>query len=387
MSKAIPYLIDDVEASGKKLNPLPVKNNLFKEEWLQKLLYKHPDILPLSHMDEAYTPPISIGREIADIDNLFISPSGLITIVETKLWRNPEAHRTVVAQILDYAKTLSQWSYQQLDKAVQGYMERVEGKAKTLYQIMRSKAGGENIDEIEFQQKVQYCLENAKFALIIVGDKIYPAATQLSEVIQSAPHMQYSMGFVELQCYKLDKKSDWPLVVVPNLVTKTNEVTRAIVKVVYEEKKPEIEVATPDDEKSPTGKTNQSVFFASLPSEFKDIFEHYISSWIQEGYTFYWGTVGFSLRTSIHGKLRTILDAYPDHISIYQEKRLSKDGLLKEPHDKYKLELIKSSVLGSAYTSGRRYVYYKDMLKEDIELLLRCTNNWAKELSAKRGDV
>ena len=381
MSKASPYLINDIKATGQKLNLLPLSKNLFKEEWLQKLLYKHPDILPIDHISEEYGPLLSIGREIANIDNLFISPNGLITIVETKLWRNPEAHRTVVAQILDYAKILSEWSYSELDKAVQAYMQRVEGKAKSIYQISKSVSGGDITDEIEFQQKVQHSLENGKFALLIVGDKIYPGATQLSEIIQSAPHMQFTLGFIELKCYQLDKKSDWPLVVVPNLIAKTNEVTRAIVKVVYEEKKPEVEITTPSEEKTSTGKTTKSEFLASLPTGLKDTFDHYITGWDQEGHTVYWGTVGFSLRVLMHGKLKTILDAYPDYISIYQEKRLMKDNLPKESHNKYKSELMKSSLLGSAYASNRRYVYYKDIPNEDIELLLKCTDNWAKELS------
>ena len=385
MSKAIPYLIDDIEASGQKLNPLPLTSNLFKEEWLQKLLYNHPDILPVDHIGGEYGPLAPIGREIANIDNLFISPNGLITIVETKLWRNPEAHRTVVAQILDYAKTLSEWSYSELEKAVQGYIQRAEGKAKSIYQIVKSISDRDISDEIEFQQKVQSGLENGKFALLIVGDKIYPAATQLSEIIQSAPHMQFSLGFIELKCYQLDKKSNWPLVVVPNLVAKTKEVTRAVVKVVYEEKKPEIEITTPSEEKSSTGKTTRSEFLASLPTDLKDSFDHYITGWVRDGYTVYWGTVGFSLRVLMNGKLKTIMDAYPDYISIYQEKRLPKDNLPKDSHDKYKSELMTSSLLGSAYASDRRYVYYKDLLKEDIELLLKCTDNWVKELSIHNG--
>jgi len=387
MSKAIPYLIDDVDASGKKLNPLHAKKKAFSEDWLQQLLHKHPDILPLDSFGEAFTPAISVGREIAFIDNLFVSTSGLITIVETKLWRNPEGHRTVVAQILEYAKTLSQWTYQELDKAVQNCFERMDGKPKTLYQLVKGKLEGEDADEIEFQQKVQHSLENGKFALLIVGDKIHPSATQLAEIIQSAPHMQYSLGFVELNCYRLDKQSDWPLVVVPSLIQKTKEITRAVVKVVYEEKKPEINVVTPKEEKASTGRTNESEFLASSPSDLKDSLESYISSWIQGGYTIYWGSVGFSLRLHWKGKLRTIFEAYPDSLTIYQEKRLAKAELPMEPYVEYKSQLLSSSVIGSAYANQRRYLYYKDISNNDIELILRSTDNWAKAITRRLEDI
>ncbi len=383
MSDAQPYLIHDLEASGEKLRSLPAKKKTFNENWLQQLLHKHPDILPLDQFGKAFTPAISVGREIANIDNLFVSPSGLITIVETKLWRNPDGHRTVVAQILEYAKTLSQWTYHELDKAVQDYFQRTDGKPRTLYQLVKRKLDAEDEGEFEFQQNVQQCLETGRFALLIVGDKIHASATQLAEIIQSAPHMQYSLGFVELKCYRQDKQSDWPLIVVPSLVQKTKEITRAVVKVVYEEKKPEIDVFTQKEEKTSTGHTNESEFLASLPSELKDSFESYISGWIERGYTIYWGVVGFSLRLSWKEKLRTIFEAFPAYMSIYQEKRLTKDELPREPHAEYKSQLLSSSVIGSEYANQRRYLNYQDIANDDIELILRCTDNWAKAMMEK----
>jgi hypothetical protein len=53
--------------------------------------------------------------------------------VETKLWRNPEAHRTVVAQILEYAKNLTSWDYDSVDKAVKAYMTKRYGQPKSIY--------------------------------------------------------------------------------------------------------------------------------------------------------------------------------------------------------------------------------------------------------------
>ena len=60
-----PYLIDD-NAIGKALVPIPVRDRAFQEEWLQELLFKHPSILPVDYIDEAFMPLVSIGREIAN---------------------------------------------------------------------------------------------------------------------------------------------------------------------------------------------------------------------------------------------------------------------------------------------------------------------------------
>ena len=40
-----------------------------------------------------------------------MSAQGRLSIVECKLWRNPEARRAVVTQVLDYAEEIRTWSY------------------------------------------------------------------------------------------------------------------------------------------------------------------------------------------------------------------------------------------------------------------------------------
>lgn len=388
MKKAIIVLIKSKDASGTKLYPLPTRNRIFQEEWLQELLYKHPSILPTEQIGEVFSPLISIGREIANIDNLFISPSGLVTIVETKLWRNPEAHRTVVAQILDYANTLSKWSFGQLDSAVQEFMKNKYGQPRTIYQLVKDKSKNDDSNEIQFQQKVQNCLENGKFALLVIGDKIFPAATQLAEMIQSAPHMQYSIGFVELQCYRIEKGSDWPLVVVPNFVAKTREITRAVVKVVYEEKKPDVEVTTPSEGKTAPGHTNFAEFIASLPSAIADSFKSYIENWTKTGYTIYWGQVGFSLRINWKGKLATIFEAYPTYAGVLGEKRANQFDFPMTHYRTYREQLMKSPILSSVCaeaTKYTKYISYENMSEEDTVLLLNATDKLARALCDDSG--
>jgi hypothetical protein len=49
------------------------------------------------------------------VDNLYATPDGDLIVGETKLFRNPEARREVVAQIIDYAKDLSALTYESLN--------------------------------------------------------------------------------------------------------------------------------------------------------------------------------------------------------------------------------------------------------------------------------
>ena len=219
---------------------------------------------------------------------------------------------------------------------------------------------------------------------MIVGDRIFPGATQLAETIQAAPHMQYSMGFVELLCYRLNKGSDWPLIIFPHFVAKTNEVTRAIVKVIYEEKKPEIEIVTPEEESASTGHTTFREFVASLPSPIAIEFEPVIQQWINSGYTVYWGKVGFSLRLSWHAKMRTIFEAYPKYVGITQAKRVKQSGLPADIYQAYKEELMAVQVFAGAFASGRGHVKnvnYEDIQIDEFRLLLNATDRFASAIT------
>lgn len=112
---------------GSIANPrrVPFTEKMFEEGWLQGLIEDHPELLPIAEIEPAFAPAVSVGREVATasgyIDNLLLSPQGYLTIVETKLWRNPEARREVVGQIIDYAKDVSRWAFAELDGRVQGY--------------------------------------------------------------------------------------------------------------------------------------------------------------------------------------------------------------------------------------------------------------------------
>lgn len=50
------------------------------------------------------------------VDDIYVNEDGYITIAECKLWKNPQARREVVAQIVDYAQALSEMNYVTFEK-------------------------------------------------------------------------------------------------------------------------------------------------------------------------------------------------------------------------------------------------------------------------------
>jgi hypothetical protein len=94
------------------------------EAWLQRLIVNHPQLLPVDEIERAFTGLIPVCAELeaipsrAYLDVFFVTPNGDFALIECKPWRNPEARREVVGQIIDYAKDFSTWNYQTLEAAV-----------------------------------------------------------------------------------------------------------------------------------------------------------------------------------------------------------------------------------------------------------------------------
>lgn len=124
-------------------------DDLSSEADIQALVHAHPECLPIAEIDRMFLGPVPICTELntqaGPIDNFMVTPSGLPVLVECKLWRNPEARREVVGQILDYAKELSRWSSSDLQREVS---RRLGRNGNPLLEMVREVDG--TVDEIAF---------------------------------------------------------------------------------------------------------------------------------------------------------------------------------------------------------------------------------------------
>lgn len=191
----------------------------FDEDWLQNLLDQCPALLPITDIDERVELPlVSLGREVptdagTSIDNLFVSKNGHVVVVETKLWRNPEARRDVVAQILEYATHVRQWDYSRLSEiAGTDLWEKVHPTA----------------DQADWIDRVNTNLTKGRMTLLIVGDGIHSQAEGLVEVLGGHPDFAFRLALVELRVYP---QGDGKWLVVNSVLARTSEVERAIVTV------------------------------------------------------------------------------------------------------------------------------------------------------------
>lgn len=224
--------IIDENGSVSKLNRIPFMQGSFNESWLQELLENNPALIPSGEVGGEYAPLVCIGREVpvgsgdmqGFIDNLYITPSGRIVIVETKLFRNQESRRTVVAQIIDYAKELQKWDCSKLNAVASDYTYRKTGQAYRIIDLMAKSGYLCLSDEAQLNDSINRNLQSASFLLMIVGDGIRTGVQQLADFLNNNVSMSFNLALAEMEVYQNGSET----IVIPNLVTKTTVIERTV---------------------------------------------------------------------------------------------------------------------------------------------------------------
>lgn len=184
------------------LNRIEFTDRQVAEAFLQEALSKNPGLLPVDEIDPAFSPVASLGREIAGTDNLFISPLGRLTLVETKLWRNPESGREVVGQLLDYATALTAWSYEELETRAREADQSPLAHGETLPQYVARLFPDEVLPEARFIDAVTRSLRWGRMMLLIVGDGIREGVERMLGYLHDHPQQHFTFGLVELGIYE-----------------------------------------------------------------------------------------------------------------------------------------------------------------------------------------
>lgn len=195
------------------------------EDYIQALVHEHPSILPIAEVDPIFAGAVPVCRELQTpagfVDNLLITPSGLPVLVECKLWRNAEARREVVGQILDYAKELARFTVSDLQREVSKATGRGPG---ALLDIVR--AADPKVDETQFSDNLTANLRRGRFLLLLVGDGIRERTEAIAEYLQVHAGLHFSLGLVELSIFDLP---DGGRLVAPRVLAHTHTITRHVI--------------------------------------------------------------------------------------------------------------------------------------------------------------
>ncbi len=220
-----PIVIRNGSATVLRRLALAASDARFPEAWLQDQLFLHPSALPIKELAPNVQELVPICKELNTLagpaDILFVTRSGQVVLVETKLWRNPEARREVIAQILDYAKELATWTYEDLSREV----ARATGKGPK-YLLEAVKDGDSEFDEARFVDGINHNLRTGDVVLLIAGDGIRTGAEALVGFLERYGSLRFTFGLIEVAAFEL---GNGEILLQPRLLAKTEVVRRIVV--------------------------------------------------------------------------------------------------------------------------------------------------------------
>jgi hypothetical protein len=164
------------------------------EEELQTFLRDHAELIPVDEIELGTPPLLCIGWEVSvasgSEDLLYVDETGLLTIVETKLRKNPEARRAVVGQVLEYAADAAAWQPADIEARAGRFLaseecpEEYRGltfeRAVRAFLQRTNSAAAETFSYAGFLNQTRANLEKGHIRLIIAIDE--PPASLLRTV-------------------------------------------------------------------------------------------------------------------------------------------------------------------------------------------------------------
>jgi hypothetical protein len=224
-------LTDPAKPSGEPdiaLRPVALASAGRAEAWLRDFLLAHPAVLPTAAIDAAYADPIPVCKELRTaagrIDCLFVTRFGGLVVVECKLWRNPQARREMIGQILDYAKEIAAWGYADLQREVS--IARGDRGANALFDLVSRQYP--DINEAEFVDSVARNLSRGRLMLLLAGDGIREGTESIVQYVGRYAGLHLTFGLVEVAGYEMP---DGRLLVQPRILARTANIERVVVRV------------------------------------------------------------------------------------------------------------------------------------------------------------
>lgn len=125
-----------------------------------------------------------------------------------------------MAQVLDYARIMASWSYEDLERAVR------QARKDTTCKLWDSIESGADLDEAQFIDAVERRLRAGRILLLIIGDGIQEGVEASTSNLQLHAGMHAGLALLELSLWR---GMDGGLLVVPRIPMRTVLVERGVV--------------------------------------------------------------------------------------------------------------------------------------------------------------
>jgi hypothetical protein len=209
------------------LEHVPLVQPPYDEAWLQDLIHAHPGLVPAGEVEACFDNLVPVLREFTlrsgYLDNFYVTPDGYPVLVEVKLWKNQEARRKVIAQILEYAKDFSALCYEDINAEIRKQAKGKETGPNPLHEIV-ARYAAETPDERQFVDRVSRNLREGRFLLLILGDGVREEMAALANYLMHHS-LRYSFGIIEIKLFRLP---DGSVVALPSVLAKTQTIERHV---------------------------------------------------------------------------------------------------------------------------------------------------------------
>lgn len=177
-------LLDAALETATYLERVDLRSGM-NEHWLRDKIFEYPRIIPLNRIDPGAGDFISVCREFplskygssVFVDVFGVTRHGRPVLIECKLWRNPQARREVIAQLLEYASLFRRLSYSDLTATLKSRFG-MTGQ-NPLYDLVSGLPDA--AAEEEFSDRVASSLARGDIELIIAGDGIREDTAAIAE--------------------------------------------------------------------------------------------------------------------------------------------------------------------------------------------------------------
>lgn len=363
------YLVSLID---KKISRRPEEYIFAKEEEIQEILANNPEIiLNIPEIEIDGNPDAISCREFptgnGSIDVLYITSIGEIIFVETKLIKNPEATRTVVAQVIDYIKGLNSYH-------ADIFLSKINEKTVVKSSFTRGD---------KFHHQISEALRTGYFKAIILGDFINPNILGMVESIQAAPHLAFSIFLVEANAKKLGEE----ISISPKVVSNTVQIERSVIKLEINLPSDQFKITSTIPMKESEGnkpKKSWDEFIESVTrKEFSLKIEQFKNDWEKDfPNSINMGTIGFSAAVILGRTRIPIQFVYNNRLAIISKIHRDKYNISESIYEEYKEELRAIPKVYDEYiVGGRVEIPFSKLTVDEITIIFLAAKNLGKKLS------
>ena len=177
------------------------------EEVLQNRIAEIPTLIPLAEVTDQDVDHVTIGHEwpagTGAADVVLLGSDAVMTIVETKLKRNPESRREVIAQVLEYAAYVSEWTIIDVAKHAGDFFKTANAAPETANKTFDEVIAGllEETDQTveSFKASIEQNLRQKRIRLIVAVDEVGEQAQKIITFINS--YSSFDIYLLQISAY------------------------------------------------------------------------------------------------------------------------------------------------------------------------------------------